>query len=124
MKSLTRHNTGPPYSKACRLCFTNEERAGPEFASHNRKAEMAMDSLEKVRPRSSLHFEGTDRPKLFSKFTHAVAAAPMLEAHRQINRAQDENVGVEAVHGSEMAGENGCPRRAFRLPQPPASTGE
>jgi cell wall-associated NlpC family hydrolase len=117
-----------PKSKAYRLRFTDEERADPELAPHIRKAEKATDKLEKAqakipkkkglkkervfdevkaKPKTRLYFEETDKPKPPSKLTHAVLSAPALEAHRQISKVEDENVGVQAAHKSEQAAETG-----------------
>ncbi len=122
-----------PYDKAQRLHFTDEERADPELAPHIRKADKAADKLDKAKsrlpkkkvirkervfeeakakPRTRLYFDEIDKTKVPSKLAHAVAAAPLLEAHRQICKVEDENVGVEAAHKSELASESGV--RAVR----------
>lgn len=128
MKNATHHGTDPPHSNTYRLRFTDEERADPELAPHIRKAEKAADRLDQAKaeiPKKKvitpehtvdaatgkktvrLRFEEIDKPRPPSKLTHIVADAPVLEAHRQINKAEDENVGVQAAHKSEQATETG-----------------
>lgn len=120
-------------SRAYRLRFTDAERADPELSPHIRKAEKAADKLDaaqakipkkkvlrkqrvfdeaKAKPKTRLYFEEIDKPKPPSKLSHAVLSAPTLEAHRQIGKAEHENVGVEAAHKSEVAVESGV--RAVR----------
>ena len=122
-----------PYDKTNRLRFTDEERADPELAPHFRKADKAADKLDKAKsrlpkkkvirkervfdevkakPKTRLYFEEIDKSKPPSELTHAVAAAPLLEAHRQIGKVEHENVGVEAAHKSELTVESGV--RAVR----------
>lgn len=115
-----------PVNKSARLRFTDEERSDPELALHIRKAEKAADKLDqarlpmkkvirkervfdevKAKPKTRLYFEEINKPKPPSKLTYIVATAPAMEAHRQINRVQDENIGVEATHQSEQAAETG-----------------
>lgn len=113
---------------AYRLRFTDEERADPELAPHIRKAEKAADRLEKAqaiipkkkvlkkervfdeakaKPKTRLYFEEIDKPRPPSKLTHIAADAPLLEAHRQISKVENENIGVQAAHKSEQAAETG-----------------
>ena len=60
---------------------------------------------------SSLQFE-ENRPKPPSKLSHAVKTAPGLmvssQLHRQINEAEDDNVGVESAHRLEEVAEGGA----------------
>jgi len=114
--------------RAYRLRFTDEERADPELAPYIRKAEKAANKLDAAKakiPKKKvlspertvdaatgkktvrLRFEETDKPRPPSKLTHIVADAPVLEAHRQISKVEDENVGVQAAHKSEQAAETG-----------------
>lgn len=120
-------------SRAYRLRFTDAERADPELSPHIRKAEKTADKLDaaqakipkkkvlrkqrvfdeaKAKPKTRLYFEEIDKPKPPSKLSHAVLSAPALEAHRQIGKVEQENVGVEAAHKSEAAAESGV--RAVR----------
>lgn len=115
-------------NRAYRLRFTDAERADPELAPHIRKAEKAADKLEKAqakipkkkvlrkqrvfdevkaKPKTRLYFEEIDKPKPPSKLTHAVLSTPAMEAHRQIGKVEQENVGVQAAHKSEQAAETG-----------------
>lgn len=59
-----------------------------------------------------MYFEEIDKHKPPSKLSHAVLSASVLEAHRQIGKVEQENVGVEAAHKSEAAAESGV--RAVR----------
>lgn len=113
-------------SRAYRLQFTDEERTDPKLERPIRKVEKAADKLDtaeakipkktvKIKERTvdaatgkktvRLRFEEVDKKKPPSKLTHAIEAAPALEAHRQIAKYEDENVGIEAAHKSEEAAE-------------------
>lgn len=128
MINTIRDNLNPPYNKAYRLRFTDEERADPNLAPHIREAEKAAHKLDaaqakipKKKALSSertvdavtgkktvrLHFEEINKPRPSSKLTHIVADAHVLGAHRQISKVEDENVGVEAVYKSEQVVETG-----------------
>lgn len=127
IKSI-RNGAGPSHKRASRLRFTDEERADPEFAPHIRKAEKATDQLDQAKakiPKKKgisaertvdaitgkktvrLRFEEIVKPRSPSKLTHIFADAPVLEAHRQISKVEDENVGVQAAHKSEKVAETG-----------------
>jgi hypothetical protein len=107
---------------AYRLRFSDEERADPTLKKPIRRVEKAADKLDKAEaklPKKKalskertvdaatgkvtvrLKFEEVDKPKPPSKLTHLIEAAPALEAHRQISKYEDENVGLEAAHKSE-----------------------
>ena len=128
MKNSIHHNTSPPHNRTYRLRFTEEERADPELAPHIRKAEKAAAQLDQAKakiPKKKvisperivdaitgkktvrLRFEEIDKPGPPSKLAHGLADIPVLEAHRQINRVQDENVGVEVAHKFEQTAETG-----------------
>lgn len=112
-------------SQAYRLHFTDDEMATPELKEPIRKVEKAsakMDKAEAKIPKKKvitkertvdakgkatvrLRFEEVDKKKPPSKLTHAIAAVPALEAHRQISQYEDDNVGVEAAHKTEEAAE-------------------
>lgn len=96
-----KHNT-------TRLHFTEEERASPELKKPVQKAEKAADRVGQVKKKARLQFEG-DAPKPSSKLSHEVQKAPgrllSEEVHRNIRESEDENVGVQAVHGTERTAE-------------------
>lgn len=91
-----------------RLHFTEEERASPDLKKPIQKAEKAADRVEQVKKKARLQFEG-DAPKPSSKLSHEVQKAPgrllSEEVHRNIRESEDENVGVQAVHGTERTAE-------------------
>lgn len=112
--------------QAPRLQFTDEERADPKLERPIRKVEKAADSLDaaqaqipkktvKVKEHTApaatgkktvrLRFEEVDKKKPPSKLTHLVEAVPALEAHRQISKVEDDNVGAAAAHKTEEAAE-------------------
>ena len=122
-----------------RLRFTKEELADPELEKPIRRANRAADKAEAARAKipkqtvkvreaavdpktgkktARLRFEGADKPA--SKLTHAVTAAPGRaltgQAHRQISRTEDDNVGVESAHRLEESAETGLRlgRSAYR----------
>ena len=79
-------------------------------------------AIGKVKTR--LRFEDVDKPAPASKLSHAVKSAPLntvsVQAHRKIQEAEQENVGVESAHRLEEAAEGGVrlaahSRRAKKL---------
>ncbi len=91
-----------------RLHFTEEERVSPELKKPIQKAEKAADRVEQVKKKARLQFE-SDAPKPPSKLSHEVKKAPgrllSEEVHRNIRESEDENVGIQAAHGTEQAAE-------------------
>ena len=89
-----------------RLHFTEEERVSPELKKPIQKAEKAADRVEQVKKKARLQFE-SDAPKPPSKLSHEVKKAPgrllSEEVHRNIRESEDENVGIQAAHGTEQA---------------------
>jgi cell wall-associated NlpC family hydrolase len=108
-----------------RLHFTDAELSKPEVKEAARKAGRASDRLDKaeakipkyqrsvrtVDPETGkvtvrLSFEEKKPP---SKLIHAAKAAPLnaavLEAHRAVHENEDDNVGVESAHKTEMTAE-------------------
>ena len=61
--------------------------------------------------KTQLRFEEVDKKKPPSKLTHAVQDAPanliLSQVHREVRQSEDDNVGVEAAHKVEQAGESG-----------------
>lgn len=59
--------------------------------------------------RVSLHFEEVDKPKPSSKLTHGIKNAPqrtvVSSVHKEIGKYEQDNVGLEAAHSTEKAGE-------------------
>lgn len=128
-------------NRSPRLQFSNEERAAPELKKNVRKADRAMDKLEKaeskipkkitktkervVDPKSGkvttrLYFEEVDKEKPPSKLSHAVRDAPVSavrsQLHREIRVSEQDNVGVESAHGLAETAETSCRvgRSAYR----------
>ncbi|WP_073290526.1 C40 family peptidase [Anaerosporobacter mobilis] len=116
--------------KTSRLQFTEEERADPTLEKPIAKSEKAADRLEKAQaniPKKTvktkertfdaetgkakvrLHFEEVDKPKPSSKLTHGIKKAPQRAAlsavHKKISEDEQDNVGLEAAHSTEKAGE-------------------
>lgn len=116
--------------KVSRLQFTEEERADPTLEKPIAKSEKAADKLEKAQakiPKKTvktkertfdaetgkakvrLHFEEVDKPKPPSKLAHNIKKAPQRAAlssiHKKISEDEQDNVGLEAAHGTEKAGE-------------------
>lgn len=116
--------------KQSRLQFTEEERADPTLEKPIAKSEKAADKLDKAQskiPKKTvktkertvdadtgkktvrLHFEEVDKPKPSSKLTHGIKKAPQRAAlstvHKKISEEEQYNVGLEAAHNTEKAGE-------------------
>ena len=116
--------------KQSRLQFTEEERADPTLEKPIAKSEKAADKLEKAQtniPKKTvktkertvdadtgkktvrLHFEEVDKPKPPSKLEHGIKKAPeravLSAVHKKISEDEQDNVGLEAAHGTEKAGE-------------------
>ena len=116
--------------KQSRLQFTEEERADPTLEKSIAKSEKAADKLEqsgskipkktvKTKERTfdaktgktkvRLHFEEVDKPKPSSKLTHSIKKVPQRAVtssiHKKISEDEQDNVGLEAAHGTEKAGE-------------------
>ena len=103
-----------------RLRFTKEEREDPALEKPVRRAARA-DKAQAAIPKKTvhervvdqdtgavtvrLHFE--DKKKHPSKLTYTLRDAPadtvLGAVHREVNEAQEDNVGVEAAHKSEQA---------------------
>lgn len=116
--------------KQSRLQFTEEERADPTLEKPIAKSEKAADKLEKAQaniPKKTvktkertfdadtgkakvhLHFEEVDKPKPPSKLEHGIKKAPqktvIATVHKEVGKYEQDNVGLEAAHGTEKAGE-------------------
>ena len=116
--------------KQSRLQFTEEERADPTLEKPIAKSEKAADRLEKAqakipqktvktkertfdaetgKTKVRLHFEEVDKPKPSSKLTHSIKKTPQRAAlsavHKKISKDEQDNVGLEAAHSTEKAGE-------------------
>lgn len=114
-----------------RLQFTDAE-LNPKLRHHTRRADRAADQAEKARaklprgrkklkrhmidlhtgpaaPKKRLYFEEVDRPR--PPLSHAVHEASGLAVsgavHREIERAERDDVGLESVHKLELAAETG-----------------
>ena len=105
------------------LRFSDEDRATAELEEPIRKAEHAADKLNEatakipkrkiIKPERTvnadtgkktvrLHFEEIDKKKP-SKLTHVATDVIAVEVHRQIDKSNDNNAGIEAAHYSEEA---------------------
>ncbi len=116
--------------KQSRLQFTKEERAAPTLEKPIVKSEKAADKVDKAKakvPKKTiktkerifdadtgkakvcLHFEEVDKPKSPSKLEHSMKKAPqkavLSAVHKKISEDEKDNVGLEATHGTEKAGE-------------------
>ena len=131
--------------KNSRLQFTDAERGDPRLKEHIRRADKAADKADAAQAKvpkkkrvvkrqetdpatgkvkTRLRFEGVDKPAPVSKLSHAVKAAPLnavsVQAHRKIQEAEQDNVGVESAHRLEESAEGGVrlaahSRRAQKL---------
>ncbi len=131
--------------KNSRLQFTDAERGDPRLKEHIRRADKVADKADAAqakvpkkkklvkyqqadpatgRSKTRLRFEDVDKPVPASKLTHTVKAAPLTaasaQAHRKIQEAEQENVGVESAHRLEETAEGGVrlaahSRRAQKL---------
>ena len=132
-------------AKNSRLQFTDAEREDSRLKEHIRRADKAADKADAAqakvpkkkklvkrqeadpatgKPKTRLRFEDVDKPAPASKLSHTVKAAPLnavsVQAHRKIQEAEQENVGVESVHWLEETAEGGVrlaahSRRAQKL---------
>lgn len=116
--------------KQSRLQFTEEEQADPTLEKPIAKSEKAADKLEQAQakiPKKTvktkertvdadtgkktvrLHFEEVDKPKPSSKLTHGIKKAPQRAVassiHQKISEDEQDNIGLEAAHSTEKAGE-------------------
>ena len=116
-------------TKEPRLRFTDEERADPALEKPIRKADKAAAKADKAQakiPKKKVRQKTVDpetgkvttklvledRKKPPSKLSHAVRDAPANAAlgklHKEIQEAEQDNVGVESAHKSEEAAETGA----------------
>ncbi len=131
--------------KKSRLQFTDAEREDSRLKEHIKRADKAADKADAAaakipkkkkvvkyreadpatgKARTHLKFEDVDKPAPTSKLSHVVKAAPLnavsVQAHRKIQEAEEENVGVESAHRLEETAEGGVrlaahSRRAQKL---------
>ena len=116
-------------NKEPRLRFTEEERADPALEKPIRKADKAAAKADKAQakiPKKKVRQKTVDpetgkvntklvledKKKPPSKLSHAVQDAPTNAAlgklHKEIQEAEQDNVGVESAHKSEEAAETGA----------------
>ncbi len=116
-------------NKEPRLRFTDEERADPALEKPIRKADKAAAKADKAQakvPKKQVRQKTVDpetgkvttklvlkdKKKPPSKLSHAVRDAPANAAlgklHKEIQEAEQDNVGVESAHKSEEAAETGA----------------
>lgn len=121
-----------PKRKQPRLKFTDAERADPALEKPIRKAEQAAKKADKAqaaipkktvkykevtkdpqtgKKKTTLQFEEVDKKKPDSKISHAVKKAPVQavtgKLHKEVQKYEQDNVGVESVHRMEGAAETG-----------------
>lgn len=114
-----------------RLEFTEDERADPTLQKYIDRSENAADKLDGARAaiptkkvirrertfdeatgkgKTRLHFEEVEK-KANGRLHHNPVSRPVRElrtmAHSKIRQVEQENVGVEAGHKSEVLGERG-----------------
>lgn len=127
---MSKIKEGGLMKKQSRLIFTEEERADPTLEKPIAKSEKAADKMEKAQAKISqktvktkertfdaetgktkvrLCFEEVDKPKPPSKLEHNIKKAPqravLSAVHQKICEDEQDNVGLEAAHGTEKAGE-------------------
>ena len=116
-------------TKEPRLRFTDEERADPALEKPIRKADKAAAKEDKAQakiPKKKVRQKTVnpetgkvttklvleDKKKAPSKLSHTVRDAPAYAAlgklHKEIQEAEQDNVGVESAHKSEEAAETGA----------------
>ena len=116
-------------TKEPRLRFTDEERANSALEKPIRKADKAAAKADKAQakiPKKKVRQKTVDpetgkvttklvledKKKPPSKLSHAVRDAPANAAlgklHKEIQEAEQDNVGVESAHKSEEAAETGA----------------
>ena len=116
-------------NKEPRLRFTDEERADPVLEKPIRKEDKAAAKADKAQakiPKKKVRQKTVDpetgkvttklvledKKKPPSKLSHAVRDAPANAAlgklHKEIQEAEQDNVGVESAHKSEEAAETGA----------------
>ena len=98
--------------RAPRLQFTDEELAAPEISKAAKKAVKRIEKLEQAEAKIPVK-NGAERPRPASKLQHAVRDAPgkavRSAAHREIQKSEDDNVGVESAHKLEETAEQTAP---------------
>lgn len=94
--------------RAPKLQFTDEELAVPEVSKAAKKAAKRIEKLERLEAKIPMK-NGAEKPRPASKLQHAVRDAPgktvRSAVHREIQKSEDDNVGVESAHKLEEAAE-------------------
>ena len=110
---------------ASRLRLTDAELGNPKLEKPLRQADKAADKLNKAKARipkqkamaiaratdeatgkTKIRLLFEEKAKTPSKLAHDILPSPTGEIHRQVSKAEDENVGVEAAHGTEKGAES------------------
>ena len=111
--------------RAPKLQFTDEELAVPEVSKAAKKAAKRIEKLERLEAKIPMK-NGTEKPRPASKLQHAVRDAPgktvRSAVHREIQKSEDDNVGVESAHKLEEASEQSSSRTAAPTAQKLAPT--
>lgn len=114
-----------------RLQFTDADLAEPKLNKPIKRVKKAAAKADQVQTKipkktvvrkergfdpatgkvkTQLRFEEVDKKKPTSKLTHAVQDAPanlaISQFHREMQKSEDDNVGVEAAHKLEFAAES------------------
>ncbi len=111
--------------KSARLQFTKEDHEEPALKKPIRRAERTADNLDEAKARIPqqkvlfkerivdaetrkkkvrLRFEDVEKPAP-SRIKHALTDVSAAEVHRQLEKNEDDNAGVEAAHRTEQAAE-------------------
>lgn len=84
-----------------------------------RRRQYALDP-ETGQLKKSLHFEEVDKARPSYKLNHAVRSAPgdtiLARVHKEIQKSEEDNVGVESAHKLEETAEAGGAHRPVRAP--------
>lgn len=123
--SADRGDASPPFTRS-RLRFTDDTPPpGPALAKAKQKADKATDALEKAKGKlpkqkriaiaraadaatgkTNLRLCFDEKPKAPSKLGYVGIPSIGAEIHRQIDKNEDDNSGVEAAHSTEKSVES------------------
>lgn len=123
--SADRGDASPPFTRS-RLRFTDDAPPDPSLAKAKQKADKAADALEKAKGKlpkqkriaiaraadaatgkTAVRLRFDDKVKPPSKPGYVGIPSIGAEIHRQIDKNEDDNSGVEAAHSTEKSVESG-----------------
>lgn len=123
--SADRGDASPPFTRS-RLRFTDDAPPDPSLAKAKQKADKAADALEKAKGKlpkqkriaiaraadaatgkTAVRLRFDDKVKPPSKPGYVGIPSIGAEIHRQIDKNEDDNSGVEAAHSTEKRMESG-----------------